>query len=232
MKYLFFLLLFNQQLFSQYNVAFYKTVITEEKNVDTLSKTRDDKEVADLFSKILLKNLVKDYKLIFENKQSNFKEISSLNQNESSFFKSDNIVFDYFYTNISNLEYLEQKEFLEKTFIISDSINAKWVITDETKDILGFECFKALLLTEVKDKIITAWFTNQILSPFGPDKFCGLPGLILEVNNGILNLICYKLDFENKVKIEIPTKGTKLSQKEFDIEVNKKFAEIQGFYKN
>lgn len=232
MKYILFLLLVSQQLFSQYNVAFYKTVITEEKNIDTLFKERDDKQVADFFSKILVKNLLKDYKLIFEKDRSNFKEISSLNQDESSFFKSDNIVFDYIYTNISNLEHLEQKEFMGKSFVISDSLNTKWVITNESKEILGFKCLKVLLTTEDKKNTITAWFTNEISASFGPAKFCGLPGLILEVNNGKLNLICYKLDFEDKIKINIPSKGTKLSQKEFDIEINKKFAEIQGFYKD
>lgn len=233
MKYLIFFLLAIQSLYSQFNVAYYKTEILEfKKKEDTLSQKRDDKEIANFFTSLLKKSLNKEYKLVFDNVQSNFKELSSLHESNNSFFSGNNIIFDYVYANVSSSEYLEQKEMMGKTFIISDTLYSKWEITNETKDILGFKCLKANLITKEKNKKISAWFTSQIEGAFGPEKYSGLPGLILELNKGELNLICYKLDFENKIKIDIPSKGKKVTQKEFDAEMNKKFAEIQGFYKN
>lgn len=57
----------------------------------------------------------------------------------------------------------------------------EWEITDETKDILGYECFKAT--TDYRGRKWIAWFTPEIPLPEGPWKLCGLPGLILEAND-------------------------------------------------
>lgn len=54
----------------------------------------------------------------------------------------------------------------------------EWEVTDESKEILGYECFKAT--TDYRGRKWTAWFTPDIPVQDGPWKLCGLPGLILE----------------------------------------------------
>ena len=54
-----------------------------------------------------------------------------------------------------------------------------WEISNETKEINGFESRKAIL-TENPD--IYVWFTTDIAANVGPYLFFGLPGLVLESN--------------------------------------------------
>ena len=75
-----------------------------------------------------------------------------------------------------------------------------------------------------KDVTITAWYTPEIPINQGPEKYWGLPGLILEVNNGNTTILCSKVVMNNKEKKEIaaPSKGKVVTQSEYDeISVNK-----------
>lgn len=54
----------------------------------------------------------------------------------------------------------------------------EWELTDSTKRILGYDCYKAE--TTYRGRKWTAWFTPEIPLHDGPWKLCGLPGLILE----------------------------------------------------
>ncbi|MDE6154320.1 MAG: GLPGLI family protein [Muribaculaceae bacterium] len=56
-----------------------------------------------------------------------------------------------------------------------------WEITDESKEIIGYQCFKAS--TYYRGRRWTAWFTPEIPIQEGPWKLCGLPGLILEAED-------------------------------------------------
>lgn len=58
----------------------------------------------------------------------------------------------------------------------------EWEITDESKDIIGFQCFKAN--ADYRGRRWTVWFTPEIPIQDGPWKLCGLPGLILEAEDG------------------------------------------------
>lgn len=57
----------------------------------------------------------------------------------------------------------------------------EWEITDESKDIIGYQCFKAT--ADYRGRRWTAWFTPEIPVQDGPWKLCGLPGLILEAED-------------------------------------------------
>ena len=80
-----------------------------------------------------------------------------------------------------------------------------------------------------KENIITAWYTPEIPVNQGPRNYWGLPGLILEVNDGKTVILCSKVVLNPKVKTEIkaPTKGKVTTQKEFDETVVKKMEEFR-----
>ncbi|MGB1232522.1 MAG: GLPGLI family protein, partial [Winogradskyella sp.] len=74
---------------------------------------------------------------------------------------------------------------------------------------------------EKKEKVTivtTAWYTPQIPVSNGPEDFWGLPGLILEIQDGKLTIACTEIVINPKEKIEIkkPKKGKKVTQKKFD----------------
>lgn len=80
-----------------------------------------------------------------------------------------------------------------------------------------------------KEITITAWYTPEIPVNQGPENYWGLPGLILEVNDGKTVILCSKVVLNSKVKAEIkaPTNGKVISQKDFDETVIKKMEEFR-----
>lgn len=56
-----------------------------------------------------------------------------------------------------------------------------WQINSATRTISGYKCQQAN--TFFRGRYYTAWFTRQIPIPDGPYKFCGLPGLIVQIQD-------------------------------------------------
>jgi GLPGLI family protein len=79
-----------------------------------------------------------------------------------------------------------------------------------------------------KEITITAWYTPEIPVNQGPESYWGLPGLILEVNDGKTVILCSKvvLNSKDKVEIKAPKNGKVVSQKEYDEIVVKKMEEM------
>ena len=79
-----------------------------------------------------------------------------------------------------------------------------------------------------KDITVTAWYTPEIPVNQGPESYWGLPGLILEVNDGKTIILCSKVILNPKEKAEIkaPTNGKVTNQKEYDDTVMKKMEEM------
>lgn len=80
-----------------------------------------------------------------------------------------------------------------------------------------------------KDLTITAWYTPEIPVNQGPENYWGLPGLILEVNDGKTVILCSKIVLNPKEKavIKAPVKGKVISQNDFDETVVKKIQEMR-----
>jgi len=70
-------------------------------------------------------------------------------------------------------------------------------------------------ITLPKEVTITAWYSPEIPVSQGPENYWGLPGLILEVNDGKTTILCSKvvLNLKDKVEIKAPTTGEEITQK-------------------
>ena len=79
-----------------------------------------------------------------------------------------------------------------------------------------------------KEITVTAWYTPEIPVNQGPEGYWGLPGLILEVNDGKTTVLCSKIVLNPKEKVDIkaPTNGKAISQKDFDQTVIDKMKEM------
>jgi GLPGLI family protein len=181
-----------------------------------------------------------------------------------------------YFKNVKEKQYTVDKEVFGKEFLIKDSLpNLKWVLSDESKKIGDYTCFKATAVKEAsktdfrnfrrkkeepkketeegkveekattekkeekktnffaeidmpKEVTVTAWYCPEIPVNQGPDEYWGLPGLIMEVNDGKTIIMCSKLVMNVKEKIEIkaPTGGDKVTQKEYDDIMIKKMKEM------
>ncbi|MES2545825.1 MAG: GLPGLI family protein [Bacteroidota bacterium] len=76
---------------------------------------------------------------------------------------------------------------------------------------------------------VTAWYTPEIPVNQGPENYWGLPGLILEVNDGKTIILCSKvvLNAKEKVEIKAPSNGKVVTQKEYDETALKKMEEFR-----
>ncbi len=88
------------------------------------------------------------------------------------------------FMNVSSdaiLSYTVDLEF--NRFLVDDkTFSIKWKVEpNENKKIAGYDCFKAT--TSFRGRKYIAFFTDKIPVRFGPFKFKGLPGLILEIYN-------------------------------------------------
>lgn len=95
-------------------------------------------------------------------------------------------------------------------FIVKEALNKNWTLTNESKLIGVYKCFKATTedVVVTKEKTfrhpITAWYCPEIPFPYGPLSYGGLPGLILELQtkNGVYGV--KKIDLK-QTPIEIET---------------------------
>ena len=157
---------------------------------------------------------------------------------------------DLLYKNIKENRYAIETEIYGKAFLIKDTIeNLKWELGSETKNIGEYTCYKAIYKDSIttrtinseggfetikKEQVTTAWYTPQIPTANGPANFGGLPGLILEINDGDLTLICSKIVMNPKERFIIKElkKGKEVSQKEFDEIQEKKSEEMMERFRS
>lgn len=131
------------------------------------------------------------------------------------------------FKNTTENTYLEEAALGPKNYLIQDSLTVfNWEISKESKNILGFETRKATVTLDDKHKTkITAWYAPKLNFKTGPDKFWGLPGLILELNSGFKyenggnEGFTYKAlsveVLQENVPVTKPDKGQKVSRQNY-----------------
>lgn len=86
-----------------------------------------------------------------------------------------------------------------KTYVVEDSIwRQDWKILNDMKEIAGHVCMNAVWEDSLKLQTVMAWFALDIPVSGGPERFGGLPGLILEVdvNNGGMLITADKIEMK------------------------------------
>lgn len=119
----------------------------------------------------------------------------------------------------------------------SDFRNYRLKKEDKKEDKKPAEEMKTNFMDQVempKEVTVTAWYAPEIPINQGPEKYWGLPGLILEVSDGRTMILCSKVVLNTKEKSEIkaPKKGEKVTQAEFDEIVQKKMEEMREMYRS
>jgi len=123
------------------------------------------------------------------------------------------------FTDLKNGSVVEQKEILEKKFLIKDAQKKyNWKITAVQKEIIGYTCQKAILID--KEDTVIAWFTPQIPVSVGPTVYGQLPGAILEVlsGNGDKKITADKVEFTkiNEAELIAPKEGKEVTREKFE----------------
>ena len=119
------------------------------------------------------------------------------------FFDDDLSSDDIIYTDIKQGIFAKKQAVFDETFLITDSIRkVKWQMTNELRDIAGFECHKAVGI--ILDSVyVIAYYTDQITVEGGPLSYCKLPGMILGIAIPRANMSI----FATKIELTIPKEG-------------------------
>lgn len=211
---------FSRQLSGKVTYVASMTPIPDKK-IDSLLSTRKSKnEKMNDWVKNMFKNTpnVNTY-LEFANGESIYyveqkMEIggkSTLNINRIS-AGGDNKV----YKNTRTKEYLKE---YKREHLLIEKKEKKWKVTQESKKIGEYVCFKAIDIASTNTKMKPiVWFTPQIPVSFGPLDFNGLPGLVIRVEMaGGRTFSASKIVLNPNEKMEIikPTKGKRISEAQF-----------------
>lgn len=122
-----------------------------------------------------------------------------------------------------------ESEFDGRNYIIvSKTEDLKWKLINKTKKIGNYICYKAETTSSYETRKgkkyldITAWYTPEIAVRLGPKNYVGLPGLILELEEGKdrLFFVAKNLKFNIKNRPKEPKDGIKVTEKEYNEIVN------------
>jgi GLPGLI family protein len=147
---------------------------------------------------------------LFNRKDEKTKAPSWMNEGSE-----DNI----WYNDYKSESFVQQKSVFGDTYLLTDSlIKIDWKMTNETREIAGFNCRKAV--GKLFDSVyVFAFYTDEITVSGGPMGLHGLPGMILGVTipRMFSSWIATKLEI-NGINYNAlntpPTKGKKKKAKE------------------
>lgn len=198
-----------------------------EKKINQHAPILDEPE--NLWTAEMLKQMPKFvsdiYEIKFTSNKSVFKLAKENPTNRYMMWGSKPVDTDAIIQDLQNANTSAQKEIFENTYVIKDSIRKlEWKIADETREIAGFECRKAV--TKICDSVyVVAFYTDQIPVSAGPESFGGLPGMIL----GLAVPRLYTTWFATKVELTEPTpadlnpkqKGKQVTRAQLTAELSK-----------
>ena len=166
-------------------------------------------------------NVVLTYQLHYVDGISEFRLIPSTTKQEITFMGQTidlNVAMAQQANNVTYKNHLkdiiiDKVSVFGKEFLVIDSLGREIFLIHDTqiKEILGFECVKAV--SEDGKKVV--WFAPHL--PLGNEPISsGLPGLILELDNSQQTFIAISIDDGNTSLIQTPSGGKEMTRDEFD----------------
>jgi GLPGLI family protein len=112
-------------------------------------------------------------------------------------------------SNLSSRSFLRYNDIIGEKIIVEDSMKrVKWKITDEYREIAGYNCRRANGITPDSIYVI-GYYCNEIPISGGPESINGLPGMIL----GLVVPSQHVSYFATKVEL---SNGVTMDKKKFD----------------
>jgi GLPGLI family protein len=186
------------------------------------------------FEKIYNNSIDLNVVLEFNSKIASYKVENKMSIKDKQNFNMTHIMSGnnaIYYTEREILKYenyMYDCDLFDECFLIQKSL-PKWELTQESKIIGGYLCYKAIIKSN-KNKggnVVEVWYTPEIPIQYGIMQYYGLPGIILELKQSFLVISAIKIELNPliPIKIELPKKVKKMSNEE-----SKKRAE--GFWKS
>lgn len=189
----FFTLFISLNCFSQSFVATYiEKQIINEKSLDNLPEQIREQQ----------KELAKKIHYYYLNYSEGISFYENINEETIEFPTIDNKKYTsgddkYFYFNyVDSLMFWKTRHYKDYVYIEDKPIDFKWEITKDTLTVNNILCKKAK--SNWLGFTTYAWFAESIPINAGPDKFNGLPGLILKVQLPAREFLLTELEKKEK----------------------------------
>jgi GLPGLI family protein len=217
---------------------------SQGKNVTVAYGLIIEKETGLFDNNTMLKSILE--KSILESKKLTFQLI--ITENGSKFYSEANLDSDsapglkgfiygmaHYLGTVYTLKekLLFQKDLLGENIYAEEELKNNWILTNETKLIDNYLCYKATNVYTVMNgsKIfshpVIAWYCPKLPFPYGPVGYGNLPGLILElrVRNTLYGAKNIKLNSDSNFDIKALEKIKILDKKQLEEAYNK----LNGF---
>jgi len=235
MKKIFILLLFTNFItYSQKEnklIVHYKVMTTvNPENLDMINTSSPEQKQYFLKMKKNMESV--EYLLKIDNKVSEFEVVKkmSLNGTDNPFQILEERILIY----IDTSTFIEQKTAFNQLYLIEENFNPfNWKLLNESKTILGYNCYRATTNNGLDNTTIEAWYAPDLPYQFGPKGYHGLPGLILEIiQNKTLHYTTTEIDWSDDVFVIRPTTGKKVKRKALNAMYNTAIEEMKSYDKN
>lgn len=178
--------------------------IIYERKTNLYKKFKNNGDVKD-WLKEEDKNKIDVFELYFNDSLSAFKPQETDLVEKMSWSTNKNSVYQNRLTN----KRLTIKTIWGERFLLTDSMRqCQWKITENKRNICGYQCRKAILPVNDSTRLY-AWFCTELNACIGPESLGGLPGVILGLateDGGVIY-------FAKSVEIIKPTLDVLLAKK-------------------
>lgn len=178
--------------------------IIYERKTNLYKKFKNNGDVKD-WLKEEDKNKIDVFELYFNDSLSAFKPQETDLVEKMSWSTNKNSVYQNRLTN----KRLTVKTIWGERFLLTDSMRqCQWKITENKRNICGYQCRKAILPVNDSTRLY-AWFCTELNACIGPESLGGLPGVILGLateDGGVIY-------FAKSVEIIKPTLDVLLAKK-------------------
>lgn len=185
-----------------------KGKIISKNQFDKIYKNSKDLKVVLEFNSLISVYKVTNHLSIYDKEKFNLTQILSGYKAEY-----------YVKRNILNYEsYIYECELFDECFLIENKI-PQWELSQESKIIGGFLCYKAIIKNTKSNKILAeSWYTPKIPFQYGVMNYFGLPGVILEISIDAINIKAIKVELNplEKIIIDEPKNIKKLTYEEYE----------------
>src|SRR5690554_2667861 len=149
----------------------------------------------------------KENTAVYLDKISSIKTVTNNNDvdddDTSSITASFNGNLDFYFLKNKN-EVIFTYSLLKNNYLVEDKLpKIEWELSSEKREIENLICYKAT--TAFRGRNWTAWYSPDIPINYGPWKFYGLPGLIIELKEDTNRFAFALTDYVLKSKDTTPT---------------------------
>lgn len=182
-------------------------------------------------------NNAEKMKLVFSPTESLYSHASEQGESEDGQYSWRNSELKL-YRNFERDHKTDVMEMLGKTYIVDDSLHTPtWKIGNQIKEVAGYICMRAETADTIRKQQITAWFAQDLPVSAGPERYMGLPGLILElnINDGDVVITATNVALRKLTpdELKLPKlKGKKLTDAAYDALIQKHIADSMTAHQN